>query len=149
MSNGFLLDTNIISRLAPGKPIPSEAARTWFHVQGAADALYLSAMSVAEIEKGLRHLHRKGADDRAKRLSDWLNALTENFGDRILPMDVVVARVAGALEDIANSKGRHPGLGDLIIAATAEAYRLTVITENLKHFVPIGVSADLPAPLRH
>lgn len=148
MSNGFLLDTNILSRLAPDKPLPSEATRTWFHVQGEADTLHLSAMSIAEIQKGIAHLVRKGAVDRAKRLNGWLSSLSENFEDRILPMDVVVARIVGAMEDVANSKGRHPGLGDLIIAATAQAYRLTVITENLKHFVPLGVSADLPAPLR-
>jgi predicted nucleic acid-binding protein len=79
---------------------------------------------------------------------DWLNALTENFGDRILPMDIVVARVAGAMEDMANSKGRHPGLGDLIIAATAQVYSLTVITENLKHFLPLGIQVDLPSSLQ-
>ncbi|MDH7800401.1 MULTISPECIES: type II toxin-antitoxin system VapC family toxin [unclassified Rhizobium] len=148
MSNGFLLDTNIISRFAPDKPTPSEAARTWFHVQGEAYALYLSAMTIAEIQKGIGYLDRKGAVGRAKRLNDWLNALTENFGDRILPMDIVVARVAGAMEDMANSKGRHPGLGDLIIAATAQVYSLTVITENLKHFLPLGIQVDLPSSLQ-
>jgi predicted nucleic acid-binding protein len=148
LSNGFLLDTNIISRFAPDKPIPSEATSTWFHVQGEADSLYLSAMTVAEIQKGIGYLARKGAVDRAKRLNDWLSSLTENFGDRILPMDVVVARVAGAMEDVANSKGRHPGLGDLIITATAQVYSLTVITENLKHFLPLGIQVDLPSSLQ-
>ncbi|WCJ63376.1 type II toxin-antitoxin system VapC family toxin [Agrobacterium tumefaciens] len=148
MSNGFLLDTNIISRFAPDKPIPSEATRTWFHVQGEADALYLSAMTVAEIQKGIGYLVRKGAVDRANRLNGWLSSLTGNFGDRILPMDVAVARVAGAMEDVANSKGRHPGLADLIIAATAQVYNLTVTTENLKHFIPLGIQVNLPASLQ-
>ncbi|RAX40827.1 type II toxin-antitoxin system VapC family toxin [Rhizobium tropici] len=144
----YLLDTNIISRFAPDKVPPSDAIRIWFHNQGEADALFLSAMSVSEIEKGIRSLHRRGGTERAKRLSDWLDFITDSFSDRILPMDTVVARIAGALEDDALSKGHNPGLGDIIIAATARAYDLTVITENLRHFQPLDVSADLPAVFR-
>ena len=63
-------------------------------------------------------------------------------------MDTVVARVVGALEDEALSKGHHPGLGDLVIAGTARAYGLTVVTENLRHFEPLNVPLDLPAAFR-
>ncbi|TAX54616.1 type II toxin-antitoxin system VapC family toxin [Rhizobium leguminosarum] len=144
----YLLDTNIISKFAPGKVPPSDPVRAWFHEQGEADSLFLSALSVAEIEKGMRSLHRRGGIERAKRLSAWLDVITDSFGDRILPMDTVVARIVGVLEDEAESHGRHPGLGDLIIAATARAYDLTVITENLRHFQPLDVSVDLPAAFR-
>ncbi|MGO8186255.1 type II toxin-antitoxin system VapC family toxin [Rhizobium leguminosarum] len=144
----YLLDTNIISKLAPGKAPASDPVRAWFHEQGEADSLFLSALSVAEIEKGMRNLHRRGGIERAKRLSAWLDFVTESFGDRILPMDTVVARIVGVLEDEAESHGRHPGLGDLIIAATARAYDLTVITENLRHFQPLDVAVDLPAAFR-
>ncbi|MGO7167280.1 type II toxin-antitoxin system VapC family toxin [Rhizobium leguminosarum] len=144
----YLLDTNIISKFAPGKASPSDPVRAWFREQGEADALFLSALTVAEIEKGMRSLHRRGGIERAKRLSTWLDFVTESFGDRILPMDTVVARIVGVLEDEAESHGRHPGLGDLIIAATARAYDLTVITENLRHFQPLDVAVDLPAAFR-
>ncbi|OWV85680.1 plasmid stabilization protein [Rhizobium sp. N122] len=144
----YLLDTNIISKFAPDKVPPSDPVRAWFHDQGKADALFLSALSVAEIEKGLRNLHRRGGIERAKRLSAWLDFITDTFADRILPMDTVVARIVGALEEEAASQGRHPGLGDLIIAATARAYDLTVITENLRHFQPLDVAVDLPAAFR-
>ncbi|CAK06607.1 type II toxin-antitoxin system VapC family toxin [Rhizobium leguminosarum] len=144
----YLLDTNIISKLAPGKAPASDPVQAWFHEQGEADSLFLSALSVAEIEKGMRSLHRRGGIERAKRLSTWLDVITESFGDRILPMDTVVARIVGVLEDEAESHGRHPGLGDLIIAATARAYDLTVITENLRHFQPLDVAVDLPAAFR-
>jgi predicted nucleic acid-binding protein len=63
-------------------------------------------------------------------------------------MDTVVARIAGAIEDDAKGKGQSPGLGDIIIAATAKAYDLTVITENLRHFEPLNVVVDLPAFFR-
>ncbi|MGR9141480.1 PIN domain-containing protein [Rhizobium leguminosarum] len=144
----YLLDTNIISKFAPGKASPSDPVRAWFREQGEADALFLSALTVAEIEKGMRSLHRRGGIERAKRLSVWLDFITDSFGDRILPMDTLVARIVGALEDAAESQGRHPGLGDLIIAATARAYDLTVITENLRHFQPLDVAVDLPAAFR-
>ncbi|MBY5332167.1 type II toxin-antitoxin system VapC family toxin [Rhizobium leguminosarum] len=144
----YLLDTNIISKFAPGKVPPSDPVRAWFHEQGEADALFLSALSVAEIEKGMRRLHRRGGIEGAKRLSAWLDFVTDSFGDRILPMDTVVARIVGVLEDEAESHGRHPGLGDLIIAATARAYDLTVITENLRHFQPLDVAVDFPAAFR-
>lgn len=145
---GYLLDTNIISKLAPGKAPPSEAGRAWFHEQGEAGTLFLSALSIAEIERGARSLYRRGGIERAKRLYVWLDTIVSSFGDRILGMDSVVARIVGALEDEAESKGRHPGLGDVIIAATARAYDLTVITENVRHFKPLDVSVEFPAALR-
>ena len=145
MSNGLLVDTNIISMLSPDrKEQPSDAVKAWFHEQGEADALYLSAITIAEIEKGMRSLHRRGGIARAERLNAWLDFIVETFGDRILNVDPIVARIAGALEEAATAKGRHPGLGDVIIAATAKAYDLIVITANLKHFIPLDVPASLP-----
>lgn len=144
MSNGFLLDTNIISKFAPDKITPSHEVRAWFHDHGKTGTLYLSATTIAEIEKGMRSLHRRGAVERADRLNLWLETLTENFGEQILPMDAVVARIVGALADAATSKGQNPGVSDLIIAATAKAYDLVVATENLKHFIPLKIEVDLP-----
>lgn len=146
--NAYLLDTNIISKFAPDKVQPSAEVREWFHQQGMADALFLSTMTIAEIERGLRSLHRRGGFERAKRLSLWLDFITNTFDDRILPMDTVVARIAGSMEDDAKGKGQSPGLGDIIIAATACAYDLTVITENLRHFEPLNVAVDLPVFFR-
>ena len=148
MNNGFLLDTNIISKFAPGKSAPSTDVRSWFHEQGENDSLYLSAMTIAEIEQGLRSLHRRGAVERAGKLQFWLESITEHFGDRVLPMNIIVARIVGALADSASSRGHNPGVSDLIIAATAKAYDLIVITENLKHFSPLEIQVDLPQCFR-
>lgn len=146
--SGYLLDTNIISRIAPDRIAPLQQVRAWFHEQGEADALFLSAITIAEIEKGMRSLHRRGGIARAQRLSAWLDFISDSFGDRVLPMDAVVARIAGALEDEAESKGRSPGLSDIIIAATARAYGLTIVTENIRHFEPLDVPVELPAAFR-
>ncbi|OLP57609.1 plasmid stabilization protein [Rhizobium rhizosphaerae] len=149
MNDGLLIDTSVISLLSPDrKEKLSDAVKAWFHEQGAADALYLSAMTIAEIEKGMRSLHCRGGIERAKRLNEWLDLLVDSFADRILTVDPIVARIAGALEDAATAEGRHPGLGDILIAATAKAYGLTVVTANLMHFLPLGVDCDLPAVFR-
>lgn len=118
----------------------------WFRNEG--DVLYVSAITLAEIEKGLRKLDRRGGVDRARHLSAWLDSITETFGERILPIDHIVARIAGVLDDAATASGTHPGLADILIAATAKAYGLTVITANLKHFVSLGVACDFPEAFR-
>jgi predicted nucleic acid-binding protein len=147
LSNGFLIDTNIISLFSPDrKQAPSEAMRMWFRNEG--EVLYVSAITLAEIEKGLRRLYRRGSFERSQRLSDWLDTITETFGDRILPVDPIVARIAGGLDDVATASGAHPRFADILIAATAKAYGLTVITANLKHFMPLGVACDFPEALR-
>ena len=63
----YLLDTNIISKFAPGRPPSSTAARAWFHEQGEADALFLSAITIAEAEKGVRSLYRRGGAGSSER----------------------------------------------------------------------------------
>ncbi|PYB71406.1 VapC toxin family PIN domain ribonuclease [Rhizobium wuzhouense] len=147
LSSGFLIDTNIISLFSPDrKPAPSEAMRMWFREQG--DILYVSTITLAEIEKGVRRLHRLGGVDRAQRLSAWLDSITETFGDHVLPVDPIVARIAGGLDDVATATGAHPGFADILIAATAKAYGLTLITANLRHFMPLGVACDFPEAFR-
>ena len=140
----YLLDTNIISQLAPDRQSLSSEARLWLQAQGEARNLFLSAMTVAEIERGLRKLHRLGGIERARRLAAWLDMMTERFGDRVLPIDSIVARIAGVLQDDADSRGRNPGLADVLIAATAKAYGLKVVTLNIRHFEMLDVDVDLP-----
>ena len=149
MTNGFLIDTNIISIFSPDRKLAAwEAARLWFHAQGEAETLYLSAITIAEIEKGLRGLHRRGGLERARRLNGWLDTVVATFSDRILPVDAVVARHLGKLEDASMAKGHHPGLADLIVAATAKAYGLALVTRNVRHFTPLDVDCVLPDALR-
>ena len=109
MNSGLLLDTNIISRFSPDrKEKSSEGLRKWLHIRAEAGTLYLSAITISEIERGMRKLPRSGGMKRAKLMNDWRESLTENFGDRVLPVDCVVARIAAAMEDDAKTKGRHP-----------------------------------------
>ena len=96
-------------------------------------------VAVIEIEKGISRLMRTGGAPRAERLSQWLDRILETFSERVLPLDVIAARRAGAMSDDARAKGRDPGLADVMIAAIADVRGLTVATRNLRHFSPLGV----------
>ena len=137
MSSGYLLDTSVLSLLAPDRPVPGVALTDWLRAQ--ADALNLSAITVAEIEQGICKLRRAGGTDRAGRLTDWLDALLAHSADRVLAFDARVGRLAGALSDRALAAGRPPGFPDIAIAATAMAHGLVLLTRNGRHFEPLGV----------
>jgi hypothetical protein len=77
-------------------------------------------------------------------VAQWLETVLHLYGSRMLPFEVPAARIAGALSDLARTKGLRPGFADLAIAATAAAHRLTVLTRNLRHFVPLGVPPHNP-----
>ena len=139
--NGYLIDTSVISALAPGRP-EGALVRDWFVENGA--IAFISTMSVSEIVKGIAKLRRTGATGRADALTDWLDGLLLGYADRILPFSVDAARIAGAMDDAAIALGRHPGLADVIIAATAGAHGLVVATANERHFREVGASCVNP-----
>lgn len=138
MSAGYLLDTSVLSLLAPDRLAPGTALALWLrkHI----DELYLSAVSVVEIEQVIAKLRQAGGTERANRLTQWLDALLSGAADRVLPLDHRVARVAGALSDRAVAMGRHPGFAHVAIAATAIAHELVLLTCNGRHFAPLGVA---------
>ncbi|MBB3964881.1 PIN domain-containing protein [Rhizobium metallidurans] len=136
---GYLLDTNVISLFAPGRPAISPGLRDWIFERGAEGALYLSAITIAEIQRGIKKLERKGADARAAKLAEWLSGLIGQFGDHVLAVDADIAMAAGTIEEQAEAGGQRPGLADVLIAATASVRNLTVVTSNVRHFAPLGV----------
>ena len=138
MSSGYLLDTSVLSLLAPGRSALKPELADWLRQK--ADALYLSAVTIAEIEQGICKLRRTGGTERADRLTEWLNELLITSSERILSLDGRVGREAGVLSDRALAIGRHPGFADIAIAATARAYGLILLTQNARHFAPLGVA---------
>lgn len=145
---GWLLDTNIVSQFAPekdGKPKIAADLSDW--VRHNANALFLSALSVVEITAGIGKLRRAGAERRAADLDTWLDRIIALYGERVLPLDAEVGKVAGVLADQARANGRHPGLSDVLIAATAQAHGLGLLTDNIRHFRRLNLNIRLLNPL--
>jgi predicted nucleic acid-binding protein len=109
-----------------------------------ANSLHLSVVTIAEIEAGIARSLRDNAARRAARLTEWLEMVMHLYADRVLPIDVAVARIAGGLSDRARGLRRTHGLADIAIAATASPHGLTLLTRNLHDFVPLGVAARVP-----
>ncbi len=101
-------------------------------------------MTVAEIEMGIVKSRRQNARRKADDLEAWLAAIIGLYGNRILSFDVGTAKFVAALSDLAQIRGRPPGLADLIVGATAQQHKLTVLTRNLRHFAPLDVAAHDP-----
>jgi toxin FitB len=137
----YLVDTNIISAMAPARPAPP-ALVEWLDAHSA--ALFVSAVTVAEIEDGIAKLRREGARRRSADLAAWLETVMHLYGDRVLVFDAATARIAGAISDRARGLGQAPGFADIIIAATAQQHGLTILSRNLRHFESLGVSVIDP-----
>ena len=140
--NGWLLDTDVLSAFAPGRPSIPLATASWFDDR--TEALYLSAITAAEIEAGIAKLFRTGAARRADALRLWFDRILAVYADRVLSFDLAAARVGGALGDSAQAAGRHPGFADVAIAAIAKAREPVVVTLNQRHFGPLGVEVFNP-----
>lgn len=83
---------------------------------------------------------RLGAVAGAEALERWLDRFIMQFGQRILSIDTRVGRLAGKLADSMSASGTNPGFADILIAATALANELTVLTCNERHFAMLGVN---------
>ena len=140
--SGYLIDTSILSALAPDKPELPEAFAAWLRKHS--ERLYVPCIAVAEIEQGICKLRRAGGTARARRLSAWLDGLIERYAERVLTLDARACRLAGRISDEAIAAGRHPGFPDVAIAALAQGADLTILTRNARHFAPLGVPCSDP-----
>ena len=121
----YLIDTNVVSELATAKP--HAAVQAWF-AKTPDVALFLSALVLGEIRRGVQKL--LGAEDaqRRERLRAWLeHYLREWFGKRILPIGPDVADYWGRL--LAQAGRPVPAI-DSLLAATALHHGLRLVTRN-------------------
>lgn len=134
----FLLDTNVVSELrkSPARIDPNVAA--WAAPLDM-EQQFISAVTVFEVESGIRLLERRDAA-RASALRRWFDrAVLDAFDGRILPVDRDVARLASRLH-VPDPRPER----DAFIAATALVHGLTVATRNLSDFSPTGAAAFDP-----
>ncbi|MGB4059355.1 MAG: type II toxin-antitoxin system VapC family toxin [Burkholderiaceae bacterium] len=130
----YLLDTNVVSELRKvrlGRANPGVAQ--WADGVNAAD-LYLSVVTVQELEMGVLLLLRRDPAQGAV-LRAWLDTqVLPAFAQRTLPVDLAVAQRSAALH-VPNPRPVRDGL----IAATALVHGMTVVTRNVADFQPCSV----------
>ena len=133
----YLLDTNVVSALRRLERNPEVGQ--WVESQRTTD-LYLSVVTVGEIERGIAQQQRNNPAFAAD-LALWLDRVLRWYGNRILAFDLATARRWGQLSAALGNDS-----ADLLIAATALEHGLTVVTRNVRHFEPTGVPVINPFP---
>ena len=134
-SQGYLIDTNIVSELMKNKP--NGSVTHWLSTH---ENLFLSTLTIGELLRGAQNLReRHGESVRAEALDAWIAKLEQGFSERILPVDQTVAHAWSKLP-------HHRTLPpiDSLIAATALAHHLAVVTRNVKDFADLQVTIINP-----
>ena len=134
----ILLDTNVISEAM--KPVPDDAVRAWLDEQ-AAETLYLSSVTIAELLFGIGALP---AGKRKDRLTEALDGVMELFADRVLPFDIAAARRYADLAVKARAAGKGFPTPDGYIAAIAASRGFAVATRDTSAFDAAGVAVINP-----
>ncbi len=130
----YLLDTNVISELrkdSSGKA--HENVIAWSKTV-ATDSLYISVITIMELEIGLLSVQRKDPI-QGQLLRRWVDEqVVPVFARRIMPIDVAVAQCCAALH-VPDPRSER----DALIAATALVHGMTVVTRNVSDFESSGV----------
>jgi toxin FitB len=130
----YLLDTNVISELRKVKtgqaaPAVAEWARTTV-----AESLFLSSITILELEIGLLLIERRDPPQGAL-LRHWLRQqILPTFANRILAVDTAVALRCATLH-VPDPHAER----DALIASTALVHGFTVVTRNFADFQSAGV----------
>ena len=130
----YLVDTDVISEARKGEKA-NAGVRTFFHTASRDNTpLFLSAITIGELRQGTEVIRHRGDRPQAARLERWLDRVTSDYADSILPFDEESAHIWGRL------RVPHPENPlDKQIAATALIYDLIVVTRNSGHYEPTGV----------
>ncbi|MFZ0478039.1 MAG: type II toxin-antitoxin system VapC family toxin [Terriglobales bacterium] len=133
----FILDTNVISELRKARKTYPNVRKWAEHLPAA--SLYISVISVLELEIGILLINRRDKEQGAI-LREWMDRhVLPTFSGRILAIDTAVAQRCAALH-IPNPRSDR----DALIAATALVHGLTVATRNIADFERAGVGVLNP-----
>jgi toxin FitB len=128
----YLLDTNVLSELRRGTR--ANAGVMAWSKGVAADDLFISTITIFEIERGILLIERRDAS-QGEMLREWLDAKAlPAFASRILPVDTAIARRCAQLH-VPDPRGEC----DALIAATALVHGLTLVTRNITDFRAMNV----------
>jgi len=132
----YLIDTNVISELRKGERADPSAA-AWF-AGVADDEVFLSALTLGEIRRGIESIRRRDPKSAAT-LESWLGRVSDQHRDRILAVDRAIAEEWGRM----NVPDPIPAI-DGLLAATAKVLGLTLATRNTADIAGTGVSCVNP-----
>lgn len=135
----LLLDTNVVSELRKiNTPRVNPNVALWQSRVPATD-LYISVITLMEIEVGILRLARRDAI-QAAILRDWLDKkVLQEFAPRTLPVDQAVAFRCARLHVPSPKPDR-----DALIAATALVHGMSIVTRNGSDFADLGVTVVNP-----
>ena len=133
-----LLDTNVVSELRKRPGVADPRVLAWADAQDV-DDLYISVISVMEIELGVARIERRDAEQGAILRAWFERAVIGDLDGRTLPVSLTIARRTALLHvpDPRPDRDAH-------LAATAHVHGLTVATRNVADFAPTGVSVFNP-----
>ncbi|WP_316978874.1 type II toxin-antitoxin system VapC family toxin [Shumkonia mesophila] len=130
----FVLDTNVVSELRKAKAGKADAHVAAWAGSVTPGVLYLSAITVLELELGVLLLERRDPAQGAV-MRAWLEShVLPAFAGRVLPVDTTVALHCARLY-VPDPRAER----DALIAATAQVHGMTVVTRNVADFAATGV----------
>ncbi|GAB4191824.1 MAG: type II toxin-antitoxin system VapC family toxin [Wenzhouxiangellaceae bacterium] len=135
----ILLDTNIVSEVMRQRPEPLVVA--WLNRQQSRH-LFLSAITIAEIEYGLQIMPM--GQRRARMTHQFTQFITHGFQQRILTFDQAAAQTYGKLIAHRRALGRPMTMADGQIAAIAATHRFSLATRNEKDFLDCDLTLINP-----
>lgn len=135
----YLVDTNVVSEVRK-RDRADKGVMAFFSKAAQDDAdLYLSAITVGELRRGVEIIRYRGDKSQATRLENWLDGVLREFATNILAVDEEIGQLWGRL------RVPHPEHSlDKLIAATALIHDLTVVTRNIDDFAGTGARVVNP-----
>jgi predicted nucleic acid-binding protein len=135
----YLLDTNVVSELRKAKAGKADKRLTAWAASVPASSLFLSVITILELEIGTLLVERRDPTQGAV-LRLWLDSHVQPaFAGRVLAVDTAVAQRCARLH-VPDPRADR----DALIAATALAHGMIVVTRNLADFKPMSVDLFNP-----
>ena len=127
----YLVDTNVISERRRGRRADRGVIE---FIDNNDHLIYLPVQAIGELRCGVEALRRRRDRAQAARVETWLEEILDEYDSRILPFDLLCAKVWGVLRGLGDQNQI-----DKQIASIALVHDLTVVTRNISHFARTGV----------